>query len=217
MGLTSTDATRDASLNLMVAEASDAVVRYLRQNIESQEYTAYLDALPSTELLLPQLPVQASGLQIWVNWSANGDPSLFTSDDLLTNYTDYMLDTAPDDASVSHTGIVRLTGGAWWGVRGQRNGYVLASKIVPVRKAVKVVYTAGYTVVPASITMVVNLITAKLFTMRKLGQPLNSENLNGYGYSVQSSSTANGIIQGDPSIKAALKPFGKQVFVGNYY
>lgn len=215
-GISSTDATRDASLNAMIAETDDAIKRYLHQNIESATYTTVMDAPNDVNINLPQLPVSFTDFSIYVNWNANGDPSLFTSDDLLTMYTDYLLDPSPDSATISTTGIVRSMQG-WWGLWYQRNGYVLTPKSVPAYGCIKVVYTAGYATVPASIKAAANLLVSKLYMMRKIGMPENSTSLNGYSVSWQSAATANGILQGDPTIRSLLKPFGRQLFVGSYY
>lgn len=217
-GITSTDATRDAALTVMVAECIDAVVRYCKNgSLESASYTVYLDAPTRNVLYLPHFPVAASGLQIWLNTEANGDPTLFTSADLLTAYTDYVLDTGPDDASYSYTGKVTLvSGGPWSSTNYVRPVYSLATRLEPARKAIKATYTAGWASVPASLSGAVNLLVSKLYAMRKLGMPTTSESLNGYSASWQSTATANGILQGDPTIRQQLKPFTRGIFVGQY-
>lgn len=216
-GIDTTDATRDAAIIPALSAADDAIKRYLRQNIEYQSYDLILDAYPTTDLVIPQLPVVISTVQLWMNWQANGNPANFTSGDLLTMYEDFQVEPSQDDYTVSTSGILRLTNGTWFGVNYQRNGYVLTPKLVPVRGAIRLSYSAGFTVVPPSITEATNLVVSKMFGMRKLGAPLSNESLNGYSYGVQSTAFANGIIQGDPTIKAMLRPFGRQVFVGTYF
>lgn len=207
---------RDAIYTAIITGVDDAVKRYLKQNIEQQTYTIVMDAPNDVNFSLPQLPVTITGTQLYVNWFANGDPSAFTSKDLLTLYTDYIIDPSPDDATVSTTGLVRFMQG-WWGVWYQRNGYILTPKAVPAYGAMKIVYQAGYATIPQSIVEAVNLITSKIYNMRRLGLPLVGESLNGYSYSSQSAATALGILQGDPTIRSFLKPFGRQIFVGSYY
>lgn len=216
-GITSTDATRDASLTAMISEVNDAIIRYLHNgSIETASYTVIMPAPVSLQLVLPVVPVLASSVVLYLNWQANGNPSLFTSQDLLTPYTDYIVNTGPFDNLYSTSGIVTSN---WsnWGGSFIRPTYALASTPAPTPGAIKATFTAGYDTVPPSIIAAAELITSKLYNMRKTGQPLNSEGLQSYQYSAQASATADGIIQGDPTIRGLLSPFGRQVFVGSYY
>lgn len=214
-GITSTDATRDASLQAMIDEATDAVKRHCKNGeIAATEYTQILPAPPYTTLILPFAPVAVAGFQLWVNTNANGNPALFTSEFLLTMYQDYTLDLGPADATSSETGLVRsLAGpfGIWW----ERPIYSLTNNLIPVAGAVKVVYTAGYATVPPAIKGVLNLIVRKMFNARKMGVPLVGESLNGYSYSAQNAATAEGIITGDPTVRKTLATFCRPQ-VGGY-
>lgn len=215
-GITSTDATRDAALTVMIAEVNDAILRYLNNGaIEQQSYTVIMAAPVSVNLVLPVVPVLASSLQIYLNTQAQGDPAAFTSDTLLTPYTDYMLDVGQTDATTSQTGIVRNLSSAW-GVWWARPPASLAPILIPVPGAIKAVFTAGYATVPPSIQAAASLIVSKLYAMRKIGAPAVSESLQAYSRSLQSTATANGILQGDPTIKSLLMPFGRKVYVGSY-
>ncbi len=217
MGITTTDPTRDASLQAFIVEANDAVLRYLKNgNIELTSYTVILDAPVSTVLVLPIVPVLASSLVLYLNQDAQGDPAAFTSQNLLVPYRDYVLDTGPNDITYSNSGIVRnLT--AAWGVWWQRPALALAAQLIPAPKAIKATFTAGYPTVPPSIQAAMVLIVSRLYNMRKIGYPLVSEGLQSYQYSAQSSASADGVIQGDPTVRSLLKPFGRQLFVGAYY
>lgn len=214
-GITSTDATRDAALTVQLQAAEDAVKRFTRSFLEEADYTIVMDAPNAMSLRLPQSPVSLTDFSLWSNADANGDPDEFDDEHLLVMYEDYVLDPSPDDVTTSKSGIVRSLRG-YWGIARERPYYSLATKLVPVRGALKITYTAGYATIPPSIVAAVHLITAKLYAMRKLGLPLNSENLNGYGYSTQSAATANGIIEGDPTIRDLLMKFGRPISVGSY-
>ncbi len=207
----------------MIAEANDAVIRYCRNgNLEATEYTQILNAPPHTSIILPFAPVIYApdadtpiDFQLYRCDSAYGDPSAFTSDNLLTMFSDYVLDIGPTDITTSESGIVRFLNGAA-GVNYERPIYSLAVKLIPIYGALKVVYTAGFATVPASIKAALNIIVRKLYNLRKLGVPLTSESLNGYSYSSQSNASANGIIQGDPTIQQMLRPFCRPQ-IGGYY
>lgn len=207
---------RDASLSAMIDEAIDAVKRYTMNGaLEATEYTQIIDAPPQTTLIIPYAPVSVAGFEFYLNVQANGDPAAFTSAFLLTMYQDYVLDVGPTDALTSESGLVRSLQGAW-GIWFERPIYSLTNRLMPVRGAIKLVYTAGYATVPQSIKAALNLIVRKLFNMRKDGVPAISESLNGYSISRQNSATADGIIQGDPTIRNLLKTFCRPQ-VGSYF
>jgi hypothetical protein len=215
-GITGNDPVRDAALSEMINEAIDAVKQYCRNGaIERTEYTIILDSPTYTSLILPYTPVRVDGLQVWVNYDANGDPSKFTSEFLYEMYKDYTVDLGQDNVNVSDSGILRSLRGIW-GYSSERPVYSLATKIVPNRGAIKVTYTAGYDQVPAAVRGALNIIVRKLYNQRKLGVPLQSESLNGYSYSGQSSATANGILQGDPTVRDMLRPYTRPQ-VGSYF
>lgn len=221
--ITSTDPVRDAALTVMIAEASDAVIRHCHNgSLEVTEYTQILDAIPQSAIIIPFSPVIYApdadppiDFQLYKLDSANGNPSAFTSEHLLTIYEDYILDMGPTDITRSFTGIVRfLNQPIGWSY--ERPIYSLALKLVPIRGAIKVVYKAGYDPVPGSIKFVINIIVRKMYNMRKFGVPFTSESLNGYSYSAQGTASAEGIISGDPTIQKALRPFCRPQ-IGGYY
>jgi len=208
------DPVRDASLQAIIDETTDSILRYCNNgNILQSTYTQILPLPITPSLLLPFAPVIYApsatptpiDLQIYINVCANGDPAQFTSETLTTPYSDWILDTY-SDITTSESGIVKFTNGTWFFSR-ERPIYSLGVKITPTPGAVKVVYTAGYTTVPSAIKGAINLITRKIYNARKLGFPVVSESLAGYSYSGQQSATANGVLQGDPTIRQMLAPF----------
>ncbi len=216
-GITTSDPVRDASLSVIIDEACDAVIRFCQNgNIEQTAYTIILDAPSYPALVLPYTPVLVAGFELYLNWDANGNPAAFTSGDLKTMYDYYALDVGPANVTTCESGIVRLINNNVWGWNRERPIYSLHLKIVPIRGAIKVVYTAGYATVPPAIKSAINLITRKIYNMRKLGVPVVSESLNGYSYSAQGTASAEGIIQGDPTIRAMLKTFCRPQ-IGSYF
>ena len=222
-GITNADPVRDASLQTMLDEVINAVKNHcVNGSLEATTYTIVLDAPPSNVLILPYAPViyaptesPAIDFQLYFNSGANGDPSAFTSDNLLTIFEDYVLQVGRTDTRTFPSGIVRSLRGPWL-LNRERPTYSLATKLVPCYGAIKVVYKAGYETVPASLKGAINLAARKLFHARKFGVPLTSESLNGYSYSAQGSATAEGIIQGDPTIRSMLRAFCRPQ-VGGYY
>jgi hypothetical protein len=210
------DETTQASLQAIISEVSDAILRYLKNgSIETASYTVIMDAPVSINLVLPVVPILASSLQLWFNYQAQGDPAAFTSANLLTAYSDYQLLTGPFNSTYSESGIVRNLWGAW-GVSYMRPALSLASSLIATPGAIKATFTAGYSTVPPSIVQAAFLAATKLYNMRKTGMPFTNESLQAYSYGSQASATADGVIQGDPTIRSLLKPFGRQVFVGGY-
>lgn len=205
----------------MIDEATDAVKRHCQNGeLELTTYTQILDAPPSTKIILPYAPVYYNppiyDFQIYRNPEANGDPSAFTSDHLLTIFRDYTLDQfGVPDTKTCLNGIVNFFN---WpvGYSFERPLYSLSVKSVPISGAIKVVYTAGYSPVPPVVKGALNLIVRKIFHVRKLGVPVVSESLNGYSYSAQGAATAEGLITGDPTIRKMLAPFCRPQ-VGGYY
>jgi hypothetical protein len=198
----------------IVSEAIDAVKSYCRNgSLEATEYTQILDLPSYPSIVTPFAPViydpdadTPIDFSLYVNTDANGDPSAFTSDHLLTMYTDYTLDWGQTDTRTSDSGIIRLTNGVY-AVNRERPLYSLSTKVTPSRGAVKLVYTAGYETVPPRLRGALNLIVRKIFHARKLGVPLVSESLNGYSYSAQQNATADGLLAGDPTVRQMLSSF----------
>lgn len=215
-GITTTDPVRDASLQVIIDEAIDAVKRFCQNGeLIATEYTIILDAPPYNSLVLPFAPVSFVGFQLWFNYAAQGDPTKFGSEFLLTMYKDYMLDPSNRDITTSESGIVRYLYGVW-GYAYQRLPYTLTASLIPCVGSIKVVYTAGYDTVPPALSGALNLIVRKIYNMRKLGVPMTNESLNGYSYGSQNSASADGVIQGDPTIRGMLKTFTRAQ-VGGYY
>lgn len=200
-GITSTDATRDASLTAILTEVNAAISRLCRPWLfERVTMTSViLDAPLDDQLILPNIPVP-SITSLYLNWSANGDPAAFTSADLLTNYMGYLLDINDKVNSWSTTGIVYCRGGAWsnswgqgslnWG--GERRWPVnrLASTLTPGRGAVKATFPAGCLTVPEEVVLCANLATSMIYQRRTYGMPVQSESWNGESYSLAGPFTA---------------------------
>jgi hypothetical protein len=200
-GITSTDATRDASLSAILTEVNAAISRLCRPWLfERVTMTdVILDAPLDAELVLPVIPVP-SITSLYLNWSANGDPAAFTSNDLLTPYSGYLLDVNDKVNDWSTTGIVYCRGGqnsnSWgqgslnWGGERHWPPTRLASTLTPGRGAIKVTFPAGCLTVPPEVTLCANLATSMIYARRTYGMPVNSESWNGDSYSMSGAYTA---------------------------
>lgn len=165
--------------------------------------TFYLDAPLSRELRIPYRPVRGI-TSIYYRPGANGDPSAFTSDDLLTAYTDYQFTVDPV-LGYSDSGIVRRID-TLWGWRAfsppERLGYELQAE----RGALKVVATIGPAAVPADIALAAHLCVLRLYQFRTTGLPLQSESENGYSYSNASPYTVEAALN-SPDVVSLLAPY----------
>ena len=204
-GIASVDATRDASLTVVLDEIEDALKRMLGQPIESATYTEYIDAPPGNTIALRWKPVTAvSSVKYAPN--SGGDPSLFTSDTALTQYTQWILDVDQPDGTTSKSGVIRVMDRSAWGARRERPVDRLGYRLVPDPRAIQVVYTAGYATVPSAILGAGYLATSKLYLSRKHGAQVTSASLNGGSYSLPGPATAEGALL-DPTIQGMLKTF----------
>lgn len=170
---------------------------------EPETLTFYLDAPYSRELILPYRPVR-SITSIHYHPGANGDPSLFTADDLLTAYEDYQFET---DALTSRNdrGIVRRVGTVWgwdWWSPPERLGY----RLEPERGSLKVVAACGPAAVPADIALAACKAVLLLYQFRATGIPQGSESWNGYNLSYSQPFTAEAALR-SPDVLALLAPY----------
>lgn len=204
-----TDAARDAALQSILNEVNDALTLAIRQPLNSATYTEYYNAPTTDRIALRQWPV-SSVTTVKVAQGSNGDPAKFTSDTLLDQYTDWILEVDQSNGT-SRSGILRNVNG-WWGVSYTRPVGRLASRIDPDYRAVQVVYVAGYVQIPQSLKSAALLMTSRLFHMRKFGLIPGSASLNGASYSLQQMGNATGLLS-DPAVQDFLKPF-QEVFVG---
>lgn len=201
-----TTTTSDAKYDV-ICRAVDAVIKkYVRSNIFTKTQTVYLDAPPSTDLVLRQKPVLLSGLVILRHNRANGDPSAFdAATDTLELYRDYNLDVDEDDTSLSTSGIVKCLTGIW-GITKFRPIDMLSHEIHPDYKALKVTYTSGYPSVPADLQMAAAQAVTLFANQMDRGYLISSESWNGYNYSGLTTMLQNGILQ-HPDIWSVIQKY----------
>lgn len=188
LGITAT--TYDAVLTTLVAQVDAMILRWLGRNIEEDEYVEYPNGYGSKQIRLKQQPVTAiSEVRI-------DSQRLFTgSNTLLTAGTDYAL----------VNGMLFRINGVWPNARENKWG-LLADATVPSVGIIKVTYTAGYDPVPDDVILAADMLTIKLFGIRKDGEELTSESLEDYSYSRGDS---GGDLMRD--VKGLLAPYRRRV------
>ena len=160
-----------------------------------------MDAPPTPVLLLPLVPAR-SVTAVYLRPGANGDPSLFTSDYLLTQFLDYFLPIDRPDLGYSRSGILRRRNAGSWGWEYRRPVNRLAPDIDPNRGAVCVSYLAGPASVPDDLFAAAATMVTKLMLSRKMGSQVASASLNGGSYSLPAGALQG--LLGDPLVQDVI-------------
>lgn len=214
-GLTVTGA--DLTALAAVCASVDTAIRRLIYpfQLEPVTITDHVCDAPNNEvLILPLLPVR-SITSIYLNYSANGLATNFTSDNLLDNSegAEYWLHIDRPTDSYSRSGKVFRRGGSWgwfgggggvWGAEGfaaTRNA--LAGSVRAARGAIKVTYAAGTLSIPDDVFEAAKLAVAMLYGRRTTGIPVTNESWNGYSYGTSGPFTAVGALH-TPDIQSLL-------------
>lgn len=220
LGITGTDATRDAALTAMLASVEAAIKKLCHPyQFEAVTETDYLNApWNSPWLVLPLVPVR-SITSIHYNPLAFGVSANFDSEHLLTapgddvTNPDYVLETDMRPEGWSRSGRVRRLNRATWGVQYVRPLARLGSGPEVESRCLKVVYAAGHTSVPADVTQALYLAT-RLVYERRTGTPLTSEGWNGYSAGYAGPFTATAAVT-SPDVYQMLSPYLSPVRVGS--
>jgi hypothetical protein len=211
-GLTGTSLTAgsadETSVEMLCAAVAEALTRLCYPILLAPKaLTLYAcDAPIENEFFTPVRPCRSISA-IYLRPGADGDSSLATSDYLLTNYTDYVLDV--DDAlnGWSRTGRVYRRGSSCWGFELRRPLGRLAYATDPNRKAIFLSGSFG----PASVSPVVRQAAATCVTLmynsRTLGGQVQSNSWNGGSISMASAVTAEAAIH-SPDVTALLRSAG---------
>jgi len=206
-GITSTDATRDASLDQLLADVDAAIKRAIRPFLpEPVTFTdIVLDAPRGNVLELPLVPVRSIA-SLYLNLGARGDATEFTADYLLVANSDYWMPLDDAVAGYSRSGRVFRRGLAAWGFERLFGIGRLAAQIDPCRGAIKVTFSAGPTSVPTDLALAAFLATTLIYQRREKGGPLSSESWNGRSESVAGPFTAGAALD-SPDVAQLLRPY----------
>ncbi len=189
------------------AAVSDAIAKFIRP------YSAFpitltnhvMDAPADNVLLMPVLPVR-SITSLSLRWGANGNPSVFTADDLLTEFTDYYLPISAHD-DYSRTGQVYRRGWSTWAYELRyANWRSLSPTVDPNRGAILLSGTFGETSIPDAIAGAASLMTSMLYARRRTGMAVGSASLNGASYSNAAPFTATSALA-SPDVQDMLRSY----------
>lgn len=195
------------SVQLICTQVDVAIKKRLKRIVERQTISdLILDAPTTPNILLGRYaPIVISSFQCWVNQLAQGDPTAFTTNDLLTQYRDYALDKDPEDRTLSPGNLRRI--GRAWGISYRQRMTQLAPQFDPNYGAVKVSFTGGWEVIPQDIVQAACLGVSMTLAVRKHGYIKGSESWNGYSYNIPGVGLmVNGII-GSPDLLSLLNPY----------
>lgn len=196
-----------ASVTVVCQQVDQAIKVRLNRVVERTTITGLVLDAPDTPFINLGFyaPVLLSGFSCYLNPTAAGDPDAFTSNDLLTMYTDYRLNTDPV-SPLSSPGILERIGMVW-GISYRRRPIQLALGFNPGIGAVKLSFTCGYETVPTPITQAAMLLVSQTLGNRKSGYQIGSESWNGYSYNIPGVGLlANGNL-GNPDILGMLMPY----------
>ncbi len=150
------------------------------------------DAVFTTSMKLNHTPVHYSGLEVWVDWSANANQSSdpFPALTKLTPGVDYYLDVDNPTDMTSKSGVLYLAGGLW----------------PRVPRSVKVKYYAGFTNMPYALQEAFFLTILHVLTRMdaaskiaagggpSVGKALTSESVPDYSWSATQDSARFGAV-----------------------
>lgn len=151
------------------------------QGFYARRLTEYYKGTGTPELVLLERPVQSitSIYEDDTGYYGQGSGA-FASTTLLTEGSDYALDLK--NAAISLSGIVVRLGGVWANVTARGAG-LLGAEPLPGRGNLKVTYTAGYTEIPADITLAIHQMVAEIRVSGPVGGGLTGEHMDYYSYS----------------------------------
>ncbi len=200
--------TRLSSLAAICGQVDAAIKARLKRTIEQATYTNWVFDAPSTNVfsLARYAPILVSGFTLSYNANAQGDPTAFTSGDVLTMYRDYLLKVGPDtQASSSNGQVINLKGA--WGVQGWRPNYSIAYQTVGIPGSLMATFTGGYANVPQDLVEAACLAVSRVLGEKDYGTQVGSESWNGYSYNLPGVGLlVNGIL-GSANVRGLLEPY----------
>lgn len=186
LGISTT--TYDTVLTSLITQASAAIKKRCRRELEAADYTEYPQGFGTRKLLLKEKPINSVA-------SVRIDPTrAFTASNTLL--------TADVDYKIQRNVLYRLNN-VWPAARQNIFG-LLADAVVPSDGIIKVVYNAGYSPIPDDLAAACELVVARWFGEAKDGEPMSSESLEDYSYS-----RATGANDADPLgyVMPLLRPY----------
>lgn len=225
LGVSASDTSQDSRLAQILAGVEAGVEAYLKRDLEAQTCTEFYDGTGRPKLVLRQYPVSSvSYVYLDQGGYAGQGSDAFASSTLLTAGTHYFLDK--EDSSGSRPGVLVRIGGStlsgdagWWppGTWGMASGHLLTGRARPAwprgLRNIKVVYTAGYSLIPDDIKLAVDQTAAWVSRNAPLGGfGLTGESLEDYSYNL--ASAAVGTLPELGSARQLLAPYRRLEWEG---
>ncbi len=190
LGFTGT--AKDAQYTLLLAAADQAVKSELGRDIEAASYTDYLSGNGTRYMVLRQTPVTAV-TSVYINFSSyyGHDPdNPFDIPHLLTDGKDYVLDWDDAAGTRSLSGRLIRINYVWSEMNRSYTQGKVTQEVAPAIGNIKVVYTAGYTDVPADLQYAVCLVVSSMLNSLSKGGPYESGRLGEYAYKLAKQTTS---------------------------
>lgn len=181
LGIAASETTHDVFLTQLLHAVEAAFLNLIDRRLESATYTQYLSGRGSPVLLLPEYPViSITSVHEDIGGAYGQASEAFAAATLLVAGTDYALVKDGHDGEAETGRLVRLN--AVWQGRYVRPAGCLAARPVPSLGTIKVVYVAGYAIVPADVPLALWQVCAQLMARRSTGHPMTSERFEEYSY-----------------------------------
>ena len=163
-------------LGTMIPVAENYVEEHLHRKVESAEYTEYYDGDGTRELVINHHPITAITSVILKDWADSGNDETVTLSELLITQWD--------------RGIISFKPGF--------SGYFPASK-----QNIEVIYTGGYTTVPAAIVEATVQIMIWLISSGDRSEGITKEKMG--DYEIETGVVSDNTVT--PSIVRLLSPY----------
>jgi hypothetical protein len=167
MGLSPADTSKDTQIKVLIDGVSSYVKQQLNRDIEATDYVEYQSGDGSAHLVLRQSPVISVTSVCYDNAGYFGDgPNAFPAANNLTPGVEWsLLD------GLNHKGgqgILRRIGSVWYGRPSRFTGTVANLPPIPAGNF-KIVYRAGYEVIPPVIVMACNSLISSMIMQASVG------------------------------------------------
>jgi hypothetical protein len=209
--LTETVSDTDAKYYTMLIAAAESVFRRLcGRNFSYGTYTEYLDAPVRGNLFTREAPIhQIDSIRYDGTGGFGQLANTFDASTALDSTTDYYFrKDRPDGLGwAGEIFTTRPHGWAWWGAGGRRvqPAGMLGLTRRPVYGAFKVVYRAGFKIVPADIIFAVTQLVTTMSQRTSRGTPFQSESGMSYSYSLASAEDAAARLDSVQAVVAGYK------------
>jgi hypothetical protein len=207
MGIASADTSKDDLIDARILSVDALIKTWLGRDIERVVgRTEYLSGLNSPQVRLRETPVILTGLSVYLDPTgyAGQGTDAFAASTLLTRGSDYILKVDQTDGVTSMCGLLERLGTVWPGTVRRDRG-MLSAYVAEGVGNIKVIYTGGYSSVPADIADAANRMVARSVKIGKSGLLATSESFEDRSVSFGFGGSGNFLFTAD--IVSALMPY----------